>query len=695
MNSFRSRFTFTNLGAFISFVIVAGVASYVTFSSKLVVTGANAILSQPCDQLQYQQLAAGTSSAALGVLYPRTVTSLSSIYPGLSRDLAIAAALLVALTLVGGFIVTLTLLKDAWAGLLASVVTVFLVSATGVLQLSEYAFLEGLAFTLLTAAFLFRYSETGKFWLLPPAALLGLLAALSDPYWGVILFVAATGTTLLSVAAKAPMSKASLPAVSTTPTLAVSIYSLALYRPTPATLFQWDAVLVSILVLAALWGGASLVLKRRRSPIILLVPLIVASLIVTPFSSLQYAIIPLALLAVMSLSSVGAGVISVQRRPALEVNGTHGREVFDVDIDLAKLLSVVVVIVLVLSSGFLGSFAFAGGLQMQRVESNTYGASQINTALDWIRTNTSMSSVIAAPEAFSNWVQTFTGRQTLLGPPACPSPSNSDSPQAQANDLLLNSNVELRNEYLKLTDGSPYWTTQTPMFSVSNGSAFADLIQTTDAYNRIGFSYAGSNWIEAPYNPENFSLGWVARNSTEASLRMTFTTDALRIEKTMTLSEGSREADLAYAVSPMNGVQLHSMNVTFWIPYNETVGNLTRSGGAFRLPVNNQPVLISPNPLPTNATLGLVGGQYSLVLEYKISAETFSVSLLLSFPSAVKSSWSAGVQGITSDEIIREYGVTYLLVPNQPAFSSRLDADSRFRLVYSSANILVFAFRAA
>jgi hypothetical protein len=172
-------------------------------------------------------------------------------------------------------------------------------------------------------------------------------------------------------------------------------------------------------------------------------------------------------------------------------------------------------------------------------------------------------------------------------------------------------------------------------------------------------------------------------------------TGALQIEKTMSLSEGSKEAELAYAVSPMSGVQLHSMNLTLWIPYNETIGNLTRSGDTYRLLLNSQPVLMSPNPLPMNASFDEIGGQHRLILEYKISTQTFSVSLRLGFPSALKSSWSVGVHGITSDEAIREYAFAYIAVPNQPHFSLRLEADPRFMLAYSNSKIMIFAFRAA
>ena len=84
-----------------------------------------------------------------------------------------------------------------------------------------------------------------------------------------------------------------------------------------------------------------------------------------------------------------------------------------------------------------------------------------------------------------------------------------------------------------------------------------------------------------------------------------------------------------------------------------------------------------------------------MVLEYQISAEAFSVSLRLIFPSAMKSSWSLGVHGITSDEAIKEYAVAYVAVPNQPHFTLRLEADPRFKIAYSNSNIIVFAFRAA
>jgi len=257
-------------------------------------------------------------------------------------------------------------------------------------------------------------------------------------------------------------------------------------------------------------------------------------------------------------------------------------------------------------------------------------------------------------------------------------------------DLLYNSNVELRNEYLRLRDGSPYGLAQTPMFSASNGSSFADLIYTTDAYNRVGFSYAGSNWVEAPYQPKNFSSEWVVRNSTAAGFRMTFTTPSLIVMKTMTLLHDSRDATLTYTVSPLKQVQLHSMNLSLWIPFDETIGNLTRSGGTYELALGGQAIQVSSDPLPSNASLGVVGGQHRVLFEYKISAETFLVTLALRFPSATRSTWSQGVYGMTSDEIIKTYGVSYLVAPNQPSIARRFSSDPRLTQSYGNSNLLIF-----
>jgi len=50
--------------------------------------------------------------------------------------------------------------------------------------------------------------------------------------------------------------------------------------------------------------------------------------------------------------------------------------------------------------------------------------------------------------------------------------------------------------------------------------------------------------------------------------------------------------------------------------------------------------------------------------------------------------------GATADEVLREYGVAYVVVPNQPNFAQRLSSDSRFVKSYENSNLLIFQVKA-
>jgi hypothetical protein len=124
-----------------------------------------------------------------------------------------------------------------------------------------------------------------------------------------------------------------------------------------------------------------------------------------------------------------------------------------------------------------------------------------------------------------------------------------------------------------------------------------------------------------------------------------------------------------------------------------TIGNLTRSGSAVQLPLNNQVVLISSSVSPAKASLQSVGGQHALVLQYAITGESFAVSLSLAFSSAVRNSWSSGVIVVTSDQVISSNHVAYLVVPVSSGSLQHVRADRRFVEAYSNDRIVIFSVK--
>lgn len=689
-----SRFEFRNVVSLLSLATEVGILSYVMWAGKLAPGGTSPLPTQPCDLVSLQQLASGSSSS-LGLAFPRLVLGVAQYFPSLSYALVMMGIVSTSLMVIGVFAFASTLGRDMRVGLLASVVSTAVISATGAIQLAEYPFLAGLAFSLMALAFVLGFDRGQKLWLLSVASIMGLLASLFDAYWGLVLFFAVLGTDLLSLRSSGRRSMSLWSTAATAPALVLAAVTLIILRQASSVLFSVNLPLLVVLVAAAAWGGVALILKSRLPTVSELFPLVGVSLVVGFIVSPMYSVIPLSVLGVLAVTNVGSRTIVVERSSRGPSPGNrHGDDVYNVEIDFMKLLSAVFLVLLLASSVVFGSISFAQALQQQRADVNAYGTSQATDALNWIQSNTSSDATIAAPQAFSNWVVTYTGRSTLFGGTSCSS-AGVNATQSDELDLLYNSNVELRNEYLSLRDGTPYSTAQTPSFSVYNGSSYEELLYSTDAYNRVGFSYAGQNWTEAPYLPTSFQLESLSNASSphQAGFLMKFTTASLLITKTMSLTQGSDQALLSYSVAPLKQVALHSMNVTFWIPYNETIGNLTSSGTTLQLPLNNQAVLISSSVTPANASLGSVGGQERLVLYYAITGDSFSVSLHLTFPSAVRSTSSAGTVGMTSDQVISSNHVAYLVVPTSSASLQHLRTDPRFAVAYSNDKIAIFSVK--
>jgi len=312
-------------------------------------------------------------------------------------------------------------------------------------------------------------------------------------------------------------------------------------------------------------------------------------------------------------------------------------------------------------------------------------------AINWIRMNTPENAVIVADDALGRWVEGLAVRRVLMRLPPFQAFMVGEVERYKAADLILNSNVELRNEFVRLRDGTPYWTKQTPWFAISKGSSFKDLIYTVDAYNRVKFSYAGNVWIEAPYAPLNFSMLWLRKPSAVSAV-MKFTTLSLEFSKTLSLKEGSAEALLNYQVKPRKEVVLQSFNISLWVPSGFHAKFLWYEVLPIEVEVEGEPIFISSDPSPDNVVFGPdpETGQLRLLLSYVPSDDEFNVSLRLNFPSAVKSTWSVGVEGFTSDEAIERYNVTHIAVAKPLYDMERFYSDPRLRQVYVNAKISVF-----
>jgi len=483
-------------------------------------------------------------------------------------------------------------------------------------------------------------------------------------------------------------------------------------RPFDLEAFWWifkSESLTTLLFLTSILGSIALFLRGKRVELALLVMWVFLPLIFTQAYvfgvALDFKRIPafsvpaLAILSSCSFLLVhGRSVSFAKHNPSsLATKNKHSlSNPLYLKVDVWAMLVIAVVVSLLCSVTLAGvATQQSVFVYYHHITDYTYSDEERFEALNWIRESTPSDAVIVADDALGRWIEGFAARRVVMRLPPFQAFMVSEVDRYKAADLLLHSDLEIRNEFVRLRDGTPYWTKQTPLFSISTGNDFKDLFYIVDAYNRVSFMSSGTRWVEAPYKPEEFVMNWVEKDSSQVTMGMQFYCQSLLINKTLSLEAGSTEATLRYQVEPLKPLELESMNISLWIPSGASANVVWFEALPVDLEINGEPILLWLNPFPQRVELSPdpESGQLRILITYAPLNDKFDVTLRFAFPTAEKSTWSMGVEGLTSDEIIENYCVTHIAVGKRLYNMERFYQDPRFRQVHSNLKIAVFEVR--
>ena len=480
-------------------------------------------------------------------------------------------------------------------------------------------------------------------------------------------------------------------------------------RPFDLEAFWWifkSESLTTLLFLTSILGSAALFLQRRRVELVLLAMWVFLPLAFTQtyifgialdFKRLPIFSVPaLAILSSCSFLLVQGRSVSFAKSntssSATKSKPNPSNPLY-LKVDIWVLLVIAVVVSLLCSVTLVGAAAQQSVfVYYHHITDYTYNDEERLEALNWIRENTLFNAVIVADDALGRWIEGFAARRVVMRLPPFQAFMLSEVDRYKAADLLLHSNLEVRNEFVRLRDGTPYWTRETPLFSISKGNDFKDLFYVVDAYNRVSFMFNDTRWVEAPYKPESFLMNWLEKNSSRVTTVMEFYCQSLLINKTLSLEAESSEATLRYHVTPLKPIELESMDVALWIPPGASAKASWFEAMPMDLEIGGEPILLWSDPAPQYVELSPdpESGQSRILITYAPLNDEFDVTLQFAFPSAVKSTWSVGVEGLTSDEVIEIYHVTHIAVGKRLYDMERLYQDPRFRQVHSNSKIAVF-----
>lgn len=461
--------------------------------------------------------------------------------------------------------------------------------------------------------------------------------------------------------------------------------------------FKSFYLLGALVVLAAL-GGFWLYRRGKYFELALLV-----SMAIVPYLAAQsyligialdfrrypaFSAIPLSVLAVISL----CWLRDFRQGTSLRLVGGKDPKL-EGSVSLTKVALALAFLFLLVGTIQIGVQTEAGVFAYYHYETDyAYQGTNRLQAINWLKANTSKSAVVVADETLGRWTEGYGQRRVLLDLAPYQSFITGEVPRAIAADLILNSNVEISNPSIRMRDGTPYQLMQTPVFAYSDGLNYHDTLYVTDAYVRASFTRAGSNWVEAPYNPVSFNMSWTSRKGTNTTMTMNYETQGLYFIKSMSMGLYSPSATVTYTVVPKNGSALESLSLPIWVPYGSSTSSGTVNSTTYSVVDNGVEIYVTPLGAVQSVNFGSDNstGQQRLLLTYASTGGMIRAGFRIEFPTSTPIAWRSTMYSATSEDLISQYNVSYIMISVDVYDASRFHSDPRFTQVFSNSQIAIF-----
>ena len=467
-------------------------------------------------------------------------------------------------------------------------------------------------------------------------------------------------------------------------------YASLVLRPFDLDAFWWifkDQISTALLFILAVLGFITLYVRGSRESLTILF-----TWIIFPFLFTQSYIFGIALdfkrFPIFSVPPIlilaSASLINISGSKLIR---RYGDEYY-ANLDRSILLSMAVgLIILTLSIGIAMPYKISE--YYHYLTDYAYGVEEKLDALNWIIENTPRDAVIVADEGFGRWIEGYAGRRVLMALPPYQIFIKGEYRRFEASNLIMTTNIELRNEYIRISDDTPYLSNRTPWIAFSNGKDYINLIYLIDGTFEVLFNYSGSTWIESPYKAEIHDIRWIVRNGEVAKITISYRTKSLQIDKTLELRKGEKSIYIEYDVIPLIDAELIYAKLPIWIPYGSKIDNILSKDKELSIKVEGVPVKIIGS---SEFDIGPDDkwGQNRVLLIYRPVNNEIHARLTITFPSAKKNIWGQDLYASTSDEEIEKYNVKYIALAKEKNNYIRFLKDPRFKTIYENNKIIIF-----
>ncbi|MEM1587213.1 MAG: glycosyltransferase family 39 protein [Candidatus Bathyarchaeia archaeon] len=323
-----------------------------------------------------------------------------------------------------------------------------------------------------------------------------------------------------------------------------------------------------------------------------------------------------------------------------------------------------------------------------------YGVEEKLETLNWLKENTDEKAVIVADSSIGRWIEGYSQRRVLLELPPYQIFIVGELDRYIASNTVRHANIAIFNQYIRVWDNAPYFSKHALWVAVSYGLDYKNVLCLVDGTVETSFTFAGSNWTESPYMSKIAGVKYLVRDSNMAKFSITYLSRSLNITRIVTLENESKGLEVTYIVKPiLEGVNITETKVSIWIPYESTLSKPLFYSGKLHFTVNDVPVELKGNGEFTVGKDEKWGQQRILHIPKPVNNTMIEAKITITFPNSEKSWWNTRLISLSSDEIIRQYNVSHIVLSKSKDDFLRFLEDPRMEEVYENAKLIVFAVK--
>ncbi|MEM1542696.1 MAG: hypothetical protein QXF59_04775 [Candidatus Bathyarchaeia archaeon] len=472
-------------------------------------------------------------------------------------------------------------------------------------------------------------------------------------------------------------------------------YASLAVRPFNLEAFWWifkDQLATAFLFISAALGSIILYFTGRKRELLLLL-----FLTIFPFLFTQFYVIGLALdfkrfpsFAVPPIIILSSSSFILLSRDLFTFNAKDAT--FSINVG-GSILASVLMITLLLNVFVGAAMPYKVNEYYHYIHDWAYGIEEKLDALNWLRENTDREAVIVADSSIGRWIEGYCQRRVLLELPPYQIFMVGELERYFASNTVIHANIAILNQYIRVWDNAPYFSKQVLWIAVSYGLDYKNILHLIDGTVETKFTFAGSNWTESPYMSKIMGIKYLVRDNNAVSMSITYFSHSLNITKVMTLKSESKSLEIKYIVKPiLEGVNIIETKVPIWVPYESSIEKPLFYFGKLRFIVDNVLVELS------GSDEFIIGrderwGQQRVLYIFKPTNNTVEAKLTFTFPDSERSWWNTRLISTSSDEVIQQYNVSYIVLSKNKDDFLRFLYDPRMEVSYENTKLIIFAVK--